>query len=234
MRRSYDNEMMDAAEPDPALLQDDLRNLRVMNRFLGGSRGLLYGLRRFLARQRLTSFSLLDVGTGSADLPAAIVRWSRERGVVARVCALESQALTARVAAARSANLPEISVIRCDAAAMPFQGPSFDVVAASQFLHHFTEEKIVQFLRDWATLARRAIIVSDLVRHPLSYYGIYALTRLCTTNTMTIHDAALSVRRALTFQEWRSIFARAAIGPVQLRRLAPFRISAVISLSSGQ
>jgi hypothetical protein len=49
---------------------------------------------------------------------------------------------------------------------------------------------------------------------------------------MTIHDAALSVRRALTLPEWREILKAAAVGDVEIRWLAPFRVSAVISLES--
>jgi SAM-dependent methyltransferase len=230
VKRSYQEEIMDAPVSDPAMLIDDLRNLRYMNRFLGGSRGLLYGLKRFLRDEKLTSFSLLDVGTGSGDIPAAITRWSRNRDMKPRIIALEAQPIIASVAAAQTLNFSEISVIQSDAAAPPFRPSSFDIVTASQFLHHFTEDKIITLLHRWAILARRAIIISDLIRHPAAYYGIYALTRLCTRNVMTINDAALSVQRALTLREWRKLFKKASVGRVHIRAIAPFRMSAVILL----
>ncbi len=232
MRRSYQKEIMDAPVSDPAILIDDLRNLRYMNRFLGGSRGLLYGLKSFVRNEKLTNFSLLDVGTGSGDIPAAITRWSRNYAVKPRIIAAEAQPMIANVAAAETSKFPEISVIQSDAAALPFQPSSFDIITASQFLHHFTEEKIITLLRHWAVLARRAIIISDLIRHPAAYYGIYALTRLCTRNAMTIHDAALSVQRALTLREWKDLLHEASIGPVEIRAIAPFRVSALILLHS--
>jgi hypothetical protein len=106
-------------------------------------------------------------------------------------------------------------------------------VTASQFLHHFSEDRIIGLLQKWARLARRAIVISDLIRHPAAYYGIYLLTRLCTKNRMTLNDAALSVHRALTLREWQSVFIRAAVGQVEIRSLAPFRMSAVISIEPG-
>jgi SAM-dependent methyltransferase len=187
-------------------------------------------VKRFLRNEQVTSFSMLDVGTGSGDIPAAITRWSRDRAVQLRIIALEAQPLIARVAAAQTANFPEISVIRSDAAAPPFRPSSFDIVTASQLLHHFTEEKIIALLQRWSVLATRAIIISDLIRHPAAYYGIYALTRLCTRNVMTINDAALSVHRALTLPEWRNLFNKASVGRVEIRAIAPFRMSAVILL----
>jgi SAM-dependent methyltransferase len=228
MKRTYAKEIMDAPAADPAMLVDDLRNLRYMNRFLGGSRGLLYGLKRLVGQEKLTSFSMLDVGTGSADIPAAVIRWSRRRHLQSRIIALEAQPVTAKIAAAQTDDLPEVSVVRCDAGALPFRPASFDIVTASQFLHHFPEDTMIGFLRRWATLARRAIVISDLIRHPAAYYGIYALTRLCTRNMMTINDAALSVHRALTLREWRSLLNKAAVGQVEMCPLVPFRMSAVI------
>jgi 2-polyprenyl-3-methyl-5-hydroxy-6-metoxy-1,4-benzoquinol methylase len=228
MKRSYESEYMDGPVSDRAVLVDDLRNLRAMNRFLGGSRGLLYGLKRLLHEENLTSFSLLDVGTGSADIPTAIARWSRHRCVTPRIVALDAHAITVKIAAQQTNDFPEIAVVQSDGATLPFRASSFDVVTASQFLHHFTEAKIVTLLQRWATLARKAIVISDLIRHPAAYYGIYAVTRLCTRNRMTIHDAALSVKRALTLQEWKRILNHAAVGRVQICSIAPYRMSATI------
>ncbi|MGH7928107.1 MAG: methyltransferase domain-containing protein [Candidatus Binatia bacterium] len=230
MKRSYQKELMDGAPADEKLLIDDLRNLRYMNRFLGGSRVLLYGLKRLIREEKLTSFSLLDVGTGSGDIPAAIARWGRQQSFNTRIVALEAQAVTASVAAGHTKRFPEISVVQCDAGAPPFHHASFDIVTASQFLHHFTEANIIALLQRWAALARRAIVISDLIRHPVAYYGIQVLTRLCTRNVMTIRDAPLSVHRALTVGEWRNLFIHAAVGRVEIRSIAPFRMSAVISL----
>jgi SAM-dependent methyltransferase len=233
MKRSYEKEIMDVPLTNPAMLVEDLRNLRYMNRFLGGSRSLLYGLKRLLRAEKLTSFSMLDVGTGSGDIPAAIARWSRGHHFTTRIVALEAQPVTAAVAATQTSHFPEISVIQCDAGALPFRPSSFDVVTASQFLHHFTEEGIINLLQRWATLARRAIVISDLIRHPAAYYGIYILTRLCTRNVMTINDAALSVQRALTLREWKNLFNKAAVGRVEIRSIAPFRMSALILLNKA-
>ena len=225
---------MDNETPaSPTILVDDLRNLRAMNRFLGGCRVLLHGLKSFLRQEKMTHFSVLDVGTGSGDIPAAVARWSRKQGFETRIVALDSHKIMTAVAAEYTRNFPEISIVRCDAGAPPFRRSSFDIVVASQFLHHFTEADIIALLRRWADVGRRAIVISDLVRHPAAYYGIDMLTRLSTRNPMTINDAPLSVRRALTIPEWRNLFIQASVGRVEICSVAPFRMYAVISLSPG-
>ena len=89
-------------------------------------------------------------------------------------------------------------------------------------------------LRQWAKLASRGIIISDLVRHPLAYYGIRVLTQLTTRNIMTLTDAPLSVRRAFTFKEWCDLLRQADIGPVEMFSVFPFRMAAVVRLGDSR
>lgn len=228
MKRSYEKEMMDLPDQPRGLLEEDLRNLRIINRRLGNYRNVVRGLNRLVESQNIDRFSLLDVGTGSGDIPTVIARWARRNGVAARISGLEAEPFTAAQAALQTRNFPEVTVVRGDGMAPPFRAASFDFVLASQLLHHFSEERIIGLLRIWSPLARRAIIVSDLVRHPLAYYGIRLLTKCFTRNAMTRTDAPLSVARAFTLAEWRALLREADVGPFQIFSVFPFRVMALI------
>ena len=232
MKRSADLEMMDLPGQPKELLAGNLRDLRIINRYLGSYRSALGGLARLVREQRLRRFTLLDVGTGSGDIPAAIVHWARRQNIAARIDALERDANTVEQAMVQTESLREITIVRGDATAPPFRSRSFDFILASQLLHHFNDDQIVALLRQWARLARRAIIVSDLLRHPLAYHGIRLLTRGFTRNAMTRVDAPLSVRRACTFAEWSELLRRADVGAFRVERVLPFRVLGVISLES--
>ena len=234
MKRSTEKELMDLPGNIPAILEDDLRNLRILNRYLGGYRCIRKGLEGMVRNGQRTEISLLDVGTGSGDIPAAIVRWARARGVGVRIVALEPDPVTVNVALRQTRNLPEISIVRGDASQPPFPPASFDYVLASQLLHHFPEDGIVSLLKTWSHLAREAIIVGDLVRHPVAYYGIQWLTRLCMRNPMTLIDAPLSVKRAFTVSEWRELFRQAAIGKFQIIPMFPYRIMGRVLLGGSR
>jgi len=229
MKRSYEKEMMDLPGQPRELLEQDLRNLRVINRYLGGAANVVRGLRRAVGSHELESFSLLDVATGSADIPLAVLAWAKKNRIGARIVACDADPVTAENAAALCGRVPEITVMRADAFAPPCAPESFDFVLASQFLHHFPEPQIVALLKSWSQVARKAIIVSDLVRHPLAYYGISLLARVCTSNVMTLTDAPLSVKRAFTVAEWRELLHEAGVGPFQLFAGVPFRVMALIS-----
>lgn len=231
MKRSYEKEMMDLPNSPPELLEGELANLRIFNRYLGGYRGVESTIAELVRERSLTHLSLLDVGTGSADIPRRIVRWCKRRAIGVSIVALDLDPITVQLAAQRERHCPEIVVIRGDAANPPFAPGSFDVVLASQFLHHFSEERIVALLKNWSQLARRAVIVSDLVRHPLAYYGVQVLTRLCTANIMTRTDAPLSVKRAFTRTEWRKLFRCVTDDHFRVISVFPFRITARLEFS---
>jgi 2-polyprenyl-3-methyl-5-hydroxy-6-metoxy-1,4-benzoquinol methylase len=228
MKRSSEAEMMDFPGQPKDLLIDDLRNLRLINRYLGCHRNVLRGLARALGGCELAQFTLLDVGTGSADIPARIIGWARRLKLECHITALEREPVTLEQAAAGTRGMAGISLVCGDALALPFRNKSFDFVMASQFLHHFSDDQIVRMVRHWAGLARRAVIVNDLVRHPVAYYGIRLLTKSLTRNVMTRADAPLSVKRSLTISEWRALFRQADAGESFVEWALPFRMLGII------
>jgi len=215
---------MDLPGNSKALLEEDLRNLRRINRCLGAYRGVLACLKRLVNDHE--GFSLLDIGTGSGDTPLAVVEWARRSGVPVRVVGLEPHPVTAEIARRHTREFPEITIVRGDGFRPPFYPVSFDFVLCSQVLHHFSEEEIVRLVPLWFGLSRRGLLVSDLIRHPIAYYGIWLLTRLFTRNPMTRRDAPLSVLRAFTAEEWGEIFRRTGSADFSLAPFFPFRLLA--------
>ena len=228
MNRSAELEMMDLPGQPPELLIDDLRNLRLINRYLGCYRNIERALARLIDPKTTRRFSLLDVGTGSADIPALIARWAQRRQVAARISALDRETVTVEQAAVQTRGYREISLLRGDAMNLPFRAASFDYVLASQLLHHFSDEQIIAAIRAWARLARRAVIVNDLVRHPLAYHGIRLLAKSFTRNEMTRMDGPRSVARACTVDEWRALFRRADVGRFDVIPAFPYRMLGLI------
>ncbi|HEY7217292.1 MAG TPA: methyltransferase domain-containing protein [Candidatus Binatia bacterium] len=226
MKRSQQLELMDLPISSQELLAGELKNLRRLNRWLGGYRGIETALADLVREPRPEHLSLLDIGTGSADIPGRVVRWCRRRRIDVSIVALDLDPLATTLAAQAVKHYPEISVVRGDAAQPPFAPESFDVVLASQFLHHFSEEQVVALLKNWSQLARQAVIVSDLLRHPLAYYGAQVLPRLFTRNIMTLTDAPLSILRAFTLSEWRELCRRAAPDEFRVTPVFPFRVVA--------
>src|SRR5262245_44856302 len=118
--RSNEMELIDGDDYELEEYLINLADLRRINRYLDGSRALLRHLFPMIEASGKKQVSLLDVGTGSADIPAQIVKWGRARGIKINFVVLDLNEIAAREARLQSAKYPEIKVIRADALRLPF------------------------------------------------------------------------------------------------------------------
>lgn len=199
-RAEHAPELLDAAEHDARELEQSLDQVAAVNRWLGGVRALMLHLKPLLHHTQATR--ILDIGTGSADLPRHIVYWARSHGRRVHIIASDVHPQMRALAAARCAGIAEISIDAADALALPFEAGAFDVVTLSLTLHHFDGEDQLRVLREAARVARSAVIVNELRRSRLNYSGARILAAtLWRSNRLTRHDGPLSVLRAFTPDE---------------------------------
>src|ERR1700724_4653811 len=147
------SEHLESAEPTD--VEKNLRDIARINRLFGGHRTMLNLLREFI--EPADRFSILDVGAASGDVGKCIVK----RYGNAKVTSLDRRCLHLE-----RANPPKVAA---DAFALPFANGSFDFVMCSLFVHHFSDSEVIDILKEMRRLARRALIVLDLERHPLPY-----------------------------------------------------------------
>jgi ubiquinone/menaquinone biosynthesis C-methylase UbiE len=214
-------ERMDDPAADPPELEDALRDLRGVNCWLGGTRAALRGVAA-LGGGALPR-TLLDVGTGSADIPLRLAARAGRRGVPFRAVGVERHALTA-AAAARLGAARGVRIVRGDALRLPFADASFEVAICCTTLHHFSGAQAVEVLREMGRVARRGVMVTDLRRSLPGWLGARLLAVTAWRRSpITRHDGPASVRAAFTPAEAREIAAAAGLREVRVRRAALFR-----------
>jgi ubiquinone/menaquinone biosynthesis C-methylase UbiE len=216
-------ELLDAPVADPRLLARNLRDIRRINRFLGWTSLVVKTVSESVARQQLQNCALLDVATGSADIPLAIARWARQQRLQLAITATDLSEQVLAAAQANCAGVPEITLARQDALALAYGDQSFDLALCSMALHHFSPDDASTLLGELARVARRAVIVSDLQRSLPAYLGAWLLTHTLMPNRLTRHDAPISVRRAYTPQELRALADSAGLHTASIRTVFPFR-----------
>ena len=212
--RAREPELLDVGVSDDDAL-DSLADLRFVNRWLGNRRRFLRAVCSRLAgvdRPRL-----LDVGCGSADLPALVVR-TVGRPLLA--VGVDVKSLHLRVAPR------EVQPVLADVRALPFASGTFDVVTATLFLPHFASTELADLLRRLYALARRALIVNDLRRSKVPYAFGKTFFPLLLRSRVSVVDGLISIRSGFTPAELNAAFAEAAI-PVVIHRSFPFRLLAV-------
>lgn len=220
--RSNQPELIDGADYSAAELVGSLADIRRVNRWLGGTAALTKHLFPLIRQTGQRRIRLLDVGTGSADIPAVVVEWGRRQGIEIDFVVIDLNEMAAREAHNHTSAYPEIKVVQANAMQMPFADQSFDFVLTSLFLHHLDDMQARRVISDFARVARVAFIVNDLHRHPVAYYAIKILTLFFTRNRLVRHDAAVSVLRGFTENELSEL-ARAARTMFRVTRHFPYR-----------
>ena len=140
--RNLRPELLDLDEAPFAEVQDSLGDVRRVNKYLSGYKVLLFHVRKLLKQQSPgAQFSILDLATGSADQPIALVEMTRRLGIKVRIVALDINSKMLKYAQEETRGYPEIILIQGDIHALPFGENSFDLVVNSLSLHHFRRDE---------------------------------------------------------------------------------------------
>lgn len=212
--RATEPELLDLGVSEAEALKN-LADLRKVNRWLGGRRALARALRPFLCPEA----RLLDVGCGSADLPAWLAgRPPRPRLLVG----LDRRWLHVRDAPA------VVQRVVADVRALPFPPLSFDVVTCSLFLHHFDGADVPDLLRRLFALTRGVLVVNDLHRAHVPWLFARAVFPFVFESRVSVSDGLLSIRRSFRPRELAEAFRQAGLPAVAVRRSFPYRLIAVV------
>jgi SAM-dependent methyltransferase len=210
-------ELLDGPLDDERALVGNLRDLARLNRFTGGTRLSQRAIAALDIDRDDAATTIVDVGTGAADIPMTLLAAARREGRRLTVTATDSRVeilAAARLARPKLGSTPGLELAVADGRGLPFADGAFDVAHASMVVHHLDPEDAVAFLRELRRVARRGLVVNDLVRGRLNWLGAWLLIHATATSRFTRHDGPLSVRRSYTRLELLDLVAAAGLEPV--------------------
>ena len=210
--RCREPEVMDDPALDPGEHAHALKGLQRINRF---SRSVNIVQRPILELARAQSeavpLRILDLATGSGDLPIALALAAAKAGIQTAIHGIDKSETAIRIAReqARARNAPVVfSTADLFADELP---ADFDVVLCSLFLHHLDPEPAVELLRKMMRAAGRLVLVNDLERTRAGFALAYVGTRLLSTSRVVHIDGPRSVCGAYTRAEARELAERAGL-----------------------
>jgi len=217
MQRVVIPELLDTDSGTAAEIAASLIDLRNINRRFGGVATTCWMLRKVASELGVSSLSLLEVAAGAGNVPEACSQILGRSGLKLDITLLDR---------ARSHLQNGTRAVAADALALPFRDSSFDVVSSTLFAHHLGPEELSRFFRETLRVCRRAVLINDLIRHPLHLALVYAGLPLFHSR-LTRHDAPASVRQAYTPGEIRSLLAQSGAGQVEIHRRYLFRMGVI-------
>jgi SAM-dependent methyltransferase len=196
--RRNEPELMDAPGLPESEVAAAYQVLEKVNHQLGNQWSMGRELRRFLAEEGsgVDRVTLLDLGSGSGDIPRAIRDAVVSRGIAGVAIALDHDPTAVKLA-----RREPLDVVRGDALRLPFADGSIDLVTAIKFAHHFSGTALSCLVAEMARVARHRVIVLDIRRHWVAYWGFVAWSRIWTRNRLVRFDGPLSVLRGFTAAE---------------------------------
>lgn len=210
-------ELMDRPDVNKDWLREELETLEKLNRF-GGHQLMLRHIRSLLDSKTVESLSVLDLATGAADIPRAIVAWAKSTGRRISVTAVDGNEHVLRSAREWCHDWPEIQLEHYHLLELPYGPGSFDIVLCSLALHHFQTVDAVTVLRRMNEIARVGYILNDLQRNWPAIWTAELLARTLIRSPIVRQDGPQSFRAAFTVAELRSMAREAGMKNFSVKR----------------
>jgi 2-polyprenyl-3-methyl-5-hydroxy-6-metoxy-1,4-benzoquinol methylase len=231
LRRNRSEELMDQPDLPTDQHQHALHGLARLNRFTRIAKGMYRMIRARALRYPECTLRLLDIASGSGDLPIDWAKRADRDGLKLDIHTLDVSQVAVETQSRRAHEAGvQITPIQADCLGGPLPG-QYDLITNSLFMHHLDPPDVIRLLETMNEAAVRDVLICDLERSRLNLamaaIGAHAVTRSHVVHT----DASLSVRGAYTIPEFRSLCEQAAITEAQVTRVIPCRFTASWSKS---
>jgi 2-polyprenyl-3-methyl-5-hydroxy-6-metoxy-1,4-benzoquinol methylase len=227
-KRSDRKELLDGEAIPFGDIRQNMQELDVINRRLGGHRITLLGMKALLKnRGNHSSMHIVEIGCGGGDNLRVIKDWGAKKGLQLQLTGVDINPECIRFAQAQVQNAG-IEFICADYAKAVFRHEP-QVIFSSLFCHHFSHDALVTQLCWMQQNSSLGFFINDLHRHPLAYHSIQLLTRAFSRSYLVKHDAPLSVLRGFSGQDWKAALAAARITHYSLRWHWAFRWLVIVT-----
>ena len=220
-------EQMDDPGGDVEMLERTYARFRLINAVVSNQRAVYRRWVRPCLSPTQTR-RVLDIGTGGADLPRALLRWARVDGLRLEVTAIDPDPRALDWALRQPAE-PGLVLRRVSSSELADAGERFDVVTSNHVLHHLEGREFGALLADSERLAGDGGIAvhGDIERTRLGYLGFALGTlpfeRNLFAGSYIRADGLTSIRRSHTAAELAAALPRGW----RVRRGIPSRLEVI-------
>jgi len=216
---------MDDLQCHGQVIDQTLRELEVINRWLGGNAVTMDGVRQLAKGHK--NLTIADLGCGSGDILKILACWGRTNNLSLTLTGIDANPHIVEFARNNCKDYPEISIETADVFSQEFVERKYDIVTGTLFYHHFQPEALVRLFSSLRQQVRIGIVVNDIHRHWLAYYSIKLLTLAFSKSSMVKFDAPLSVLRAFNKKELTDVLIQSGFSNFQIRWKWAFRWQAI-------
>lgn len=221
--RSQEEEIMDDFNCDGEVVDQTLKELHLINSYLGGNKISIQGIRKLIQTKPQEKYSMIDLGCGGGDTLALFAKWAKNKKITIDLAGVDANEYIISYAKSNTSDADKIEFLNEDIFNETFKNRTFDIAHGSLFFHHFDKENIVRLLNQLYRQVNIGIVINDLHRHPISYYFTKWILTLWSSSEMVKYDSVLSVARSFTRSELEECLNAAGIENYTIRWRWAFR-----------
>jgi SAM-dependent methyltransferase len=218
-------ELMDDPNSDFELLRRTFRQFRVISRLLSRSRSLL---RRWILRDSAgaATYRVLELGGGDGELARWLYREIAGRGATPEVVSMDHDDRALELAREADDGTP----IRLLQGRAPEELPEglFDVALGNLFLHHLSDDEVVDLLAKLRRRGTKRCVFNDLYRGRLPFAAYSLFAGVFLRRSFAYYDGRASIRRGFRPAELRRMAQSAGWDRVCVFRRIPGHLVMVL------
>ena len=225
--RSNEPELMDDPAFDEKSASQCYHYMSLVNAWAGGTRVVRRFIESMAMERQGLPLRILDIGSGICDIPIAVCRRARRRGLRLQYTCVEPSTYAVRLARERLARegMTEVRLVQEDIFKHHPAEP-YDCATASMCFHHFTDRQIMALLRTLRQYVLDGVLINDLRRSAAASLaaGLVSLP----LSSAARHDGLLSIRRGFKARELKELLEQVGDCTVSVENAPVFRIAAVV------
>jgi ubiquinone/menaquinone biosynthesis C-methylase UbiE len=227
-QRSEEKELMDDLECSGEELVQTLKELKTINRWLGGNHVTTSGIAKFFNFYPKDEYLIADIGCGGGDMIRVMNDWAVNQPPRVNFIGIDANPNIINEAKSRLSDLKNVTLSVQNVFSEEFFDKKVDITTCTLFTHHFTDSELVNLLNALKVKSKIGLVINDLHRHPFAYYSIKYLTAVFSKSPMVQNDAAVSVLRAFSKNDWERILSKAGLNDFELTWHWAFRWQVLI------
>jgi 2-polyprenyl-3-methyl-5-hydroxy-6-metoxy-1,4-benzoquinol methylase len=230
--RSDEAEVMDDLECSGDVLEQTLRELEFINKWLGGNKITLGAIGQLIKSFPDKAITIADLGCGSGEMLRIIDLWGRQKSLNLNLVGIDANPNIIAIAKKNLRDRPNIHLRTLNIFSKEFHDQQYDIVIGTLFYHHFPDKQLTQFFSQLRQQVSLGFVINDIHRHWLAYYSIKILTQFFSKSSMVKYDAPLSVLRAFKKSELEEILQASQTWDFTIRWKWAFRWQVVARVPS--
>ena len=192
---------MDDLEAEGEVLVQTLKELKTINKLLGGNKVTTSALKKIVSNHPKKNYIIADIGCGGGDMIRIMANWAKKEGIHCQFLGVDANPNIIQTAKENLKDLHNVVFVCQNVFDEAFLKDKVDIITCTLFTHHFTDRELVSLFQNFMLKSSLGMVINDLHRHPLAYYSIRLLTQLFSKSPMVKNDGPLSVLRSFQRKE---------------------------------